>query len=168
MWFIWWDPCGVICYMFVSQYAVMLSYEAATSSSHARIAVSVSHAQGWATVLYVDYVTVFEVIAPWFKGSLAGWVHATGFQAVIVLILWSYFQAATTDPGAVPQKTATLLDKYPPADDPERDWKPPRKLCTKCMCVKPPRAHHCSTCGRCINRMGEYATAVPATASAML
>ena len=28
--------------------------------------------------------------------------------------------------------------------------------CTKCNCVKPPRAHHCSICERCVIRMDHH------------
>ena len=124
-WFVYSDPCGLCCYLF-----------------------------GWSTVLFVDYMTQVHVLWPWFRGSPWGIAHAALFQAQIVLILWAYFRAATTDPGAVRKGTASKADALPPADDPERHWKPKRRYCEKCECIKPPRAHHCSTCQRCINKMG--------------
>ena len=30
------------------------------------------------------------------------------------------------------------------------------RFCLKCQCVKPPRAHHCSKCGRCVLRMDHH------------
>lgn len=111
--------------------------------------------QGYATVLFVNYVTIFRVLGPWFRWRGWFWLHAPLFEAVIACILIAYFQANTTDPGSIPKDSAKEEEKYPPEDDPEGIWKPKRRFCEKCNCVKPPRAHHCSTCRRCINRMGE-------------
>lgn len=116
--------------------------------------------QGIATVLLVDYVTIFEVLVPWFRlwrfQLLSwGWLHVALFQAMIFLILISYVRAATSDPGSVEKGTASKKDIYPPPEDPDREFKPKRRFCEKCQCIKPPRAHHCSTCHRCINKMGE-------------
>ncbi len=33
---------------------------------------------------------------------------------------------------------------------------PKRRYCRRCQCVKPPRAHHCSTCDRCIMKMDHH------------
>ena len=30
------------------------------------------------------------------------------------------------------------------------------RRCKKCDCVKPPKSHHCSTCGRCVARMDHH------------
>jgi hypothetical protein len=104
----------------------------------------------------VNYVTLFEVLAPWFKWRGWGLVHAGLFQFTIACIVWSYARATTTDPGTVPRGTASGADIIPSVkDDAEAIWKPKRRFCEKCKCVKPPRAHHCSTCKRCVNKMGE-------------
>lgn len=121
---------------------------------------------GVATVLFVNFTTLVHVLWPWFfaaqhtrgftaalLSSPVGLTHAVVFQASCILILWSYFAASTTDPGSVKMKTANIADIYPPKDDPERAYKPQRRYCKKCECIKPPRAHHCSTCQRCINKM---------------
>lgn len=125
-WFIC-DPCGVGCLTF-----------------------------GIFTVLFVDYVTVWHIVLPWFKASWRGWLHIGVFQVAIFMIIASYLRAATTDPGSVPLNTHTKNDVYPPATDAYRVWKPKRRFCDKCQCIKPPRAHHCSTCNRCINKMDHH------------
>ena len=70
---------------------------------------------------------------------------------------WAYLRAATTDPGTVTRKTASKGDELPPADDKERMWKKKRRYCHHCECIKPPRAHHCSVCKRCVDKMGACA-----------
>ena len=30
------------------------------------------------------------------------------------------------------------------------------RYCLKCQCIKPPRTHHCSRCGRCVLRMDHH------------
>ena len=75
MWFIRGDWCGIFC-------AVMT----------------------WVVVLYVDYVTVAQILYPWWKDAADRrpyQMHVTGFHCVIALILVSHFRAMTTDPGAV-------------------------------------------------------------------
>lgn len=127
-WFIYWDPCGLACYTF-----------------------------GLATVAFVDYVTVTKVVGPWLGSTTPMGIGALApFQVLIVLIFYTYFKAATTDPGSVTCKTATAADVIPDPTDPDYVWKPRRRFCEKCQAIKPPRAHHCSTCGRCIMRMDHH------------
>ena len=83
-----------------------------------------------------------------------GVAHGVLFQAACMMIYWSYLAAATTDPGTVARGTAAEGDAVPPVEDPERMWKPHRKLCRTCECIKPTRAHHCKTCNRCVMKMG--------------
>lgn len=127
MWFVWWDPCGLFCYAF-----------------------------GWATIHFVNFALMTEVVWPWLGGTLHGCLHVLGFETLIVLICASYLRAACTDPGTVPQHSAKDEDRNVPADDPQVFWKPKRRFCDKCKCIKPPRAHHCSTCGRCVNKMDHH------------
>ena len=36
------------------------------------------------------------------------------------------------------------------------DFNAPRKWCRKCWAPKPERTHHCSACGRCVLKMGQW------------
>ena len=114
-------------------------------------------------MLFVDYVTQTYVLWPWFHGSPVGVLHAVLFQTSVLLILWAYVSASTTDPGTVKRGTASKADIYPPADDAERAFKPKRRYCDKCACIKPPRAHHCSTCQRCVHKMDRARVATRAS-----
>jgi palmitoyltransferase ZDHHC3/7/25 len=128
MWFVWWDPCGLSCYLF-----------------------------GWSTIHFVNFVIVTEVLWPWLGWHWTGLVNLAAFETLIVFICASYIRAATTDPGSVEKHTASKeTDLYPPESDPLRLYKPKRRFCEKCECIKPPRAHHCSTCGRCVNKMDHH------------
>lgn len=127
MWFIYWDACGLICWLF-----------------------------GLVTVSLVNYVTVAFVVDPWMGAlSARGLALLLPFELLILLIYTAYVRAATTDPGSVTRNTAQASDAAVPSNDPDFLWKPPRRFCSKCSAIKPPRAHHCSTCNRCINRMDE-------------
>lgn len=112
--------------------------------------------QGYFTVFFVNYITVLKVLGPWFNWKGWFWFHTIVFEFTIACILISYFRANTTDPGTVPKGTATRTDIKPPMSDPDAIWKPKRRFCEKCQCIKPPRAHHCSTCQRCVNKMGKW------------
>lgn len=127
-WFIWWDPCGLVCWLF-----------------------------GLATVTVVNYVTIFKVVGPWLGAtSPYGLAALAPFEVLIALIFITYVRAAMTDPGSVTRNTATPDGVVPVVTDPDYVWKPRRRFCDKCQALKPARAHHCSTCGRCIMRMDEY------------
>ena len=60
---------------------------------------------------------------------------------------WSHIRCVFADPGTVPHGALPL----PSATDEER-----LNMCVKCNQFKPPRAHHCSECGRCIVKMDHH------------
>jgi len=63
------------------------------------------------------------------------------YETWFVLSIWSHLACMLTDPGAVP------LDF---------DGDDSMKQCSKCQAPKPPRAHHCSICNRCIMKMDHH------------
>jgi palmitoyltransferase len=61
------------------------------------------------------------------------------FNALVGLIWYNYARVVNTDPGGVPP-----------------GWSPQQELiemrfCKKCEVLKPPRAHHCRYCKRCVS-----------------
>lgn len=76
---------------------------------------------------------------PW--GILGARICRVLYQLWFALSLWSHVACMLTDPGAVPLNA-----------EPEEG----EKRCAKCKGPKPPRAHHCSVCRRCIMRMDHH------------
>lgn len=113
----------------------------------------------WAFLAFADYVVVFVVIMSWFSSktprfaalpiSDGGLVVFGLYQFLIFLTWFSHLQAATTDPGTIT------------VNDAPEDFKNP-KFCQTCethtqqRSWKPPRAHHCKVCNRCIFRMDHH------------
>lgn len=70
------------------------------------------------------------------------------FNVLVGLIFINYTLTARTDPGSTP------LGWVPPSDSTEV------RFCKKCEVPKPPRAHHCRYCKRCILRMDHHCPCV--------
>lgn len=65
------------------------------------------------------------------------------FQLYLSMVWVLYVLAIVKDPGTPPEN-------YSP---PPGLW---RRWCRKCSAYKPPRAHHCKTCGRCVLKMDHH------------
>lgn len=76
---------------------------------------------------------------PW--SDAGAWVCPALYQFCFAMSIWSHLACMLTDPGAVP------ID----AEMVEGD-----NFCQKCQGPKPPRAHHCSVCRRCIHKMDHH------------
>ncbi|CAJ1386874.1 unnamed protein product [Effrenium voratum] len=108
----------------------------------------------WALLAFTDWVVVRYVLFAWFSTGRPRfpWVPLTDlgtallvvYQLLLGLSLVSHVRAVTTDPG-------TITVSEPPGG-----FQNPRicKLCKNRW--KPPRAHHCKTCRRCIFRMDHH------------
>ena len=64
-----------------------------------------------------------------------------------MLSQWSHIRCVFTDPGSVP------IDAEPLSTATEEEKE---KKCEKCGSYKPPRAHHCRECNRCIVKMDHH------------
>lgn len=70
--------------------------------------------------------------------------EASTFNILVCCIWVCYYQACFTDPGSVPigwEPQASQNDSTVRTQSKQR-W------CRKCNAAKPPRAHHCKSCGR--------------------
>ena len=99
-------------------------------------------------------------------------IFTSSFGVVLYLLLnWSYFTAVFVDPGSPLDRRRTVVTKngysHLPVNEPTS--LPPSnytsftvkadgrmRFCKKCQAAKPDRAHHCSTCGRCVLKMDHH------------
>uniref|UniRef100_A0A914E9L2 Palmitoyltransferase n=1 Tax=Acrobeloides nanus TaxID=290746 RepID=A0A914E9L2_9BILA len=123
-------------------------------------------------MLYADYVVIEWMVLPSFTDSLWGAFHVLAFNSVLFLAFLAHLRAMITDPGIVPMHKNNELTKVrvlPMSDDDYSDesdtdvfLKKPSfvgedwSLCTKCESFRPPRAHHCRICRRCIRKMDHH------------
>ena len=64
------------------------------------------------------------------------------FLFIVLLSASCHIAAVLLDPGTITSETSPLALEGVP--------------CGACDCVKPPRAHHCTTCGKCILNMDHH------------
>jgi palmitoyltransferase len=69
------------------------------------------------------------------------------FHVLFIMLIWSFIQSMTTDPGQVPVFWGFHLG------DPENKR---RRYCLMCNIFKPERCHHCSSCNRCVLNMDHH------------
>ncbi|VDP22136.1 unnamed protein product [Soboliphyme baturini] len=136
-----WDPCGLLC--------VILTY---------------------LFVGYADYVFIFWLIPPFWSESLWASFHVMLFNTILFGLLFAHMRAMFSDPGIVPMPSvqldfSELNSNDCPDSDSESDTqrKPFVKLqgedwsvCGRCEAYRPPRAHHCRICRRCIRKMDHH------------
>ncbi|XP_062095613.1 probable protein S-acyltransferase 16 [Humulus lupulus] len=106
---------------------------------------------------FIYFSTVFVFIEQWF-GLLTspGLMNAVVFTAVAIMCVFNYSICLNTDPGQVP---STFMPDVEDSDNLVHEIK--RKggdlrYCQKCSHYKPPRAHHCRVCQRCVLRMDHH------------
>nr|XP_025967324.1 palmitoyltransferase ZDHHC3-like isoform X2 [Dromaius novaehollandiae] len=80
--------------------------------------------------------------------------HAVAFNLVVLLLLASHGRAVLADPGVVPLPATAIdfSDLRSGAPRSDEDW----TVCNRCETYRPPRAHHCRVCHRCVRRMDHH------------
>eukprot|EP00927_Polykrikos_kofoidii_P015128 TRINITY_DN1670_c0_g1_i2.p1 TRINITY_DN1670_c0_g1~~TRINITY_DN1670_c0_g1_i2.p1 ORF type:complete len:308 (+),score=43.03 TRINITY_DN1670_c0_g1_i2:202-1125(+) len=115
----------------------------------------------WGLIAFADWVVYWHVFVAWFMSPKPrfDWLPFTDggavlfvlYQTILALAWYSHLTAATTDPGTVTQIQAPAEFESP-------------HFCKECQTEdgdenrrwKPPRAHHCKTCRKCIFRMDHH------------
>ncbi|CAH8602898.1 unnamed protein product [Heterobilharzia americana] len=101
-------------------------------------------------VLYSDYVVVFYLVLPVLKTSFWAILNTICFNIVASLLLFSHICAVLTDPGLIPLYRYSV--EYLNTVQKPEGW----TTCNKCGIHRPPRAHHCRICRRCVRRMDHH------------
>ncbi|KGN47840.1 probable protein S-acyltransferase 15 [Cucumis sativus] len=106
---------------------------------------------------FVYYITVFIFIQDW-TGLLTspGLINSFIFTYLASLCLFSFAVCVLTDPGSVPSSYLPDFEESAGSDHDAKNSALQMKQCEKCSTYKPPRAHHCRVCRRCVLRMDHH------------
>ncbi|XP_014220040.1 palmitoyltransferase ZDHHC3 [Copidosoma floridanum] len=123
------DPCGILC--------IIVTYLA---------------------VFYADYVVVKWIVLYTMQESLWCPLHVIAFNTVVLLLMMSHLKAVCTDPGVVPlpQSRMDFSDIHTGSGSEDCDERDDWTVCSRCETYRPPRAHHCRICKRCIKKMDHH------------
>lgn len=95
-------------------------------------------------------ITLFIFVSIAYVIGVPFWFEKSYFVTMIALFLgnwilvnvsFNYYMALVTGPGHPPEKV--LIKEV-------------ASICKKCISPKPPRAHHCSVCNKCILKMDHH------------
>ncbi|KHN95627.1 palmitoyltransferase PFA3 [Metarhizium album ARSEF 1941] len=110
----------------------------------------------WAVWVVVEIGSV----AP--EGSWLGSASSAGGVVIYLLLNWSYTTAVFTDPGSTTNRDGygllptTTQNHHPRTTSFTVKSNGEVRFCKKCQARKPDRAHHCSTCRRCVLKMDHH------------
>ncbi|ORX94705.1 zf-DHHC-domain-containing protein [Basidiobolus meristosporus CBS 931.73] len=78
------------------------------------------------------------------------------FNILLFFLCWNYYLTCTTDPGMIPQNWEPKLEgeEVTVIEVKKKNNEP--RYCRTCNAFKPPRAHHCSSCERCVLKMDHH------------
>uniref|UniRef100_A0A8C6WF48 Palmitoyltransferase n=1 Tax=Neogobius melanostomus TaxID=47308 RepID=A0A8C6WF48_9GOBI len=106
------------------------------------------------SVFYADYVVIQYVLIPAYSDSVWCTLHGSVFNLILLLLLACHAKAVFSDPGMVPlpETAIDFSDLRSQSCKHTCGW----TVCSRCETYRPPRAHHCRVCQRCIRRMDHH------------
>ncbi|KAL5709549.1 protein S-acyltransferase [Ranunculus cassubicifolius] len=124
---------------------------------HQRGAISLPIIVVIATIGFIYYATIFVFIDHWLGLKTSqGLMNVAIFTFMAIMCLVTYVIAIRKDPGMVPDSfVPDIEDEENPIHEIKRKGGDLR-FCQKCSHYKPPRAHHCRVCKRCVLRMDHH------------
>ncbi|KAL5569379.1 hypothetical protein UlMin_025954 [Ulmus minor] len=107
---------------------------------------------------FVYYITLFIFIQDWIGlQTSSGSLSALIFTFMASLCLFSFSVCVLADPGHVPASYIPDVEEQSGVSDDETKRNSVQsRRCDKCSTYKPPRAHHCRVCRRCVLRMDHH------------
>mmetsp|Transcript_654 Transcript_654/g.2385 ORF Transcript_654/g.2385 Transcript_654/m.2385 type:complete len:399 (+) Transcript_654:224-1420(+) len=110
---------------------------------------------------YIYSVTAFTVILPWMQYTVKGIVHLGVLTSLTLTGLFSYCLTVIVHPGEVPRDYCVDAESGSPSMVEVKrkrsdKGKTQSRFCSKCQLPKPPRAHHCRICKKCVLRMDHH------------
>ncbi|XP_064460122.1 palmitoyltransferase ZDHHC2-like [Ornithodoros turicata] len=123
------------------------------------------------------YTYVFKLCLQTIKNPYQRTIYLVIVNVLSVMIVWCFLMTSLTPPGKIPQEfhvdrddaTDILQGYYNEAGRQKFLHSLARRLpivtrtfsggiayCARCQVIKPDRAHHCSTCSRCILKMDHH------------
>lgn len=110
-----------------------------------------------AAIGYVYYTTVFVAVPRWLGlSTAAGVANAAAFTALTAACLATYAVAVRRDPGRVPPGFVPDVEDAESTVHEIKRKGGDLRYCQKCCHYKPPRAHHCRVCKRCVLKMDHH------------
>lgn len=106
----------------------------------------------WILIGYAEFCVVTMCLSSNTGYDVHQAINAVVFHIFVILAFSSHARTMFTDPGVVPRGNAS--DEYMQRMGLKQGQVVYK--CSKCCCIKPERAHHCSVCQRCVRRMDHH------------
>lgn len=140
------DPCGMCCVSVTYGLIFFADYGAPVCLAPGATPPCV---QPSLPSCYSRAVVCFALLMPWYGVTLQFFLHMFLFLSISLLAVTSHMRCMLTDPGVVPVG-------FTPSQMLGDDKGGSMPMCSRCNGFKPPRAHHCSQCDRCVMKMDHH------------